>query len=346
MRKLIYRDLDEFASSIEGMEGHFVPTSRQTSEWWIQRADGRCHWLQAFQTGSPATFAGQGKSDLVTVAAPITQLGQVRVNGQILGPDEFVLLHEGQPFAFSSPDVVCWAGLAIPQRTLLIPPEVVPARSDKGPRVRTRATDLDRLRRLIIRVLIHLESPDFTEPVASMTLEQELALCLTRILEHSTMPSITRRVTRPPVPRSRIIARTLALIDAHQGEPLFISDLCSAAEVSERTLRNIFHEYFGVGPMRLLKAIQLQNIRLALLRADPHRDKVTHIAAQYGVSDFSLFARNYKAMFGETASSTMRTAPAEVRGKRSEFDWLYYAARIVVDDDRTVLTQAPSGGKG
>ncbi|HEY0680996.1 MAG TPA: helix-turn-helix domain-containing protein [Steroidobacter sp.] len=332
MRKLVYRDLDEFASSLDGIEGHFVPTSRQTAEWWIQRSDGRCNWLQAFQTGSPATFAGQGKSDTVTVAAPITQLGEVRVNGDVLGPDEFVVLHADQPFTFTSQNVVCWAGFTIPKLALLIPAEVVPKRSSNGPRIRAEPTHLDRLRRMVSRTLNHLERVDFTEPGIAAALEQELAVCLTTLLECSSTPSRPRRVTRPQFPRNRVIAHTLALIEARQGEPLFIRDLCRAAEVSERTLRNIYRDYFGVGPIRLLKAIQLQNIRMALLRADPHEDKVTHIAAEHGVWDFSLFARNYKAMFGETPSLALHTPTAAVRSKRSKFSWLHYAARIVMDD--------------
>ncbi len=34
-------------------------------------------------------------------------------------------------------------------------------------------------------------------------------------------------------------------MNAHEGQPLFIDDLCRATQVSERALRNIFHEFFG-----------------------------------------------------------------------------------------------------
>ena len=70
-------------------------------------------------------------------------------------------------------------------------------------------------------------------------------------------------------------------------------DLCRATGVAERTLRNIFHEYFGVGPIRFLKVRQLQDIRQALLAADSTHETVTRIAARFGIWDFSLFARNY-----------------------------------------------------
>ena len=85
--------------------------------------------------------------------------------------------------------------------------------------------------------------------------------------------------------------------------------------------------------MRLLKVRQLREIRAALLRADPQRDTVTRIAARFGIWDFSLFARNYKALFGESPSRTLRTPPNEVKA-RSSLSWLHYASRIFIDDMR------------
>jgi AraC-like DNA-binding protein len=58
--------------------------------------------------------------------------------------------------------------------------------------------------------------------------------------------------------------------------------------------------------MRLLKVRQLREIRSALLRADPATGTVTNIASQFGVWDFSLFARNYRALYGVSPSETLR----------------------------------------
>jgi AraC-like DNA-binding protein len=121
------------------------------------------------------------------------------------------------------------------------------------------------------------------------------------------------------------------LIDASEGQPLFIDDLCNATQVSERTLRNIFQEYFGVGPMRLLKVRQLREIRSALLRGDPIADTVTKIAARFGVWDFSLFARNYRALYGEAPSQTLRKPRDRGNALRDDEEmtptWIAFAAR-------------------
>jgi AraC-like DNA-binding protein len=159
--------------------------------------------------------------------------------------------------------------------------------------------------------------------------ESDLAVALTRALEQSLPAERTRHQGRPQFSRARVIASVLALMDANQGEPLFIEDLCRATEVSERALRNIFCEYFGVGPMRLLKVRQLHEIRAALLVTQPQHDTVTQVAARFGLFDLSLLARNYKRLFGESPSQTL-SRPAE-SPDRVSVGWLQYASRVFLD---------------
>jgi AraC family ethanolamine operon transcriptional activator len=287
--------------------------------------------LQQIQIGSPTTFAGDGESGSYTLGLPMTDPRQIRIDGHFLEPDAYILLHEDQPFTFTGQDVVRWAGVSVPKNSPLISAEVLMAASSgSGPRTRTALPYLDRLRGLTARAISGADTVDFSHPSAALAAEEEIAICLTHVLERS-MKVLDRHVGRPQFSRGRVISRTLSLIEANEGQPLFIDDLCRATQVSERTLRNIFHEFFGVGPMRLLKVRQLREIRAALLRADAQRDTVTRIAARFGIWDFSLFARNYKALFGESPSRTLRTPPSENK-VRSSLSWLHYASKIFIDD--------------
>jgi AraC family ethanolamine operon transcriptional activator len=331
MARLVFRDFDEFAEAITGVDGRFIPTARSTSEWWTEAVRPGSLSLQQIQIGSPTTFAGDGEFGRYTVGLPMTDPTQIRIDGHFLEEDAFLLLQEDQPFTFTGADVVRWAGVSIPTDTGLVAPELFQAtRSGNGPRTRTALAYLDRLRWVTERAIS--SNIDFSEPAAIAAAEEEVAICLTHVLERSVKVQ-DRHVGRPQFSRSRVIARTLALIEANEGQPLFVDDLCRATQVSERTLRNIFHEFFGVGPMRLLKVRQLREIRAALLRADPARDTVTRIAARFGIWDFSLFARNYKALFGESPSRTLRTPPSNHK-VRSSLSWLHYASRIFIDDMR------------
>ena len=284
--------------------------------------------LQEFQIGSAATFAGQGESTTFTVALPSDHRG-LRVDGRDVAPGSFIAFRETEPLTFASNDVTRWVGVSVPTNTSMIAPELFDRDSRRGPRWCTRLAPLVRLQELIRRFVSAGEPLD--EPAAAKTAAEEIALCVARMLEHSR-EFTDRSAVRPQLSRKRVISRSLMLIEANLGQPLFIEDLCRATQVSERTLRNIFNEYFGVGPMRLLKVRQLHEIRAALLRAEPPYETVSKIAARHGVWDFSLFARNYKALFGEAPSRTLRTPSTAARKGDGKLSWLELASRIFIDD--------------
>lgn len=329
MARIVFRDFDEFAESMVGISGRFIPTARSTSEWWREAVCPGRTALRQMQIGGPATFAGDGEPGSYTLGLPMTDPTRIRIDGHFLDEDVFLFLHEDQPFTFTGQDVTRWAGITIPTDTAFIAPSVIEARRSRtGPRVRSKLPSLNRLKWTVERAIA--SSTNFRPATAAAALDEEVTICLTHLFEHSSTVT-DRHVGRPQFSRSRVIARTISLIEASEGQPLFIEDLCRATQVSERTLRGIFHEFFGIGPMRLIKLRQLQEIRAALLRADPQRDSVTRIAARFGIWDFSLFARNYKALFGESPSRTLRTPPSYMK-RRSILSWLGYASKIFVDD--------------
>ena len=327
----VYRDFDEFADALAGIEGRFIPTARSTSEWWLAAVSANSIGLQEFQIGSPSTFAGQGQAGTFTLAIPIHHRG-LRVDGQVAAPDSFIAFCETQPLTFASGAATGWVSVSVPTNSTIVAPELIERHSQRGSRSCTDLSTLVRLQELIQRLMSAGESVN--EPAAAKAAEQEIAVCIARFLDHSRGLDDSNAL-RPQLSRNRVISRCLALIETNLGQPLFIEDLCRAAQVSERTLRNIFYEYFGVGPMRLLRVRQLHEIRAALLRAGSSGDTVTRIASQHGVWDFSLFARNYKALFGEAPSRTLRTPPTALRNENRKLSWLELASRIFVDD--TVL---------
>ena len=92
---------------------------------------------------------------------------------------------------------------------------------------------------------------------------------------------------RPAVPRSEIVRRSMDFVDQQNREYLAVEQLAAVAGVSERTLRDAFHQYFGVAPVQYLKLRTLHQVRTALKSADPSVTTVTEIATQFGVWHFS-----------------------------------------------------------
>jgi transcriptional regulator GlxA family with amidase domain len=96
---------------------------------------------------------------------------------------------------------------------------------------------------------------------------------------------------------------------ATRSEPhLKLSELCTAIGVPERTLRLCCAEFLGVSPIRYYLLRRLNMARSALRRANPETASVAEIARDHQFVELGRFAVAYRAIFGETPSSTLRRA--------------------------------------
>ncbi|HEY8539911.1 MAG TPA: helix-turn-helix domain-containing protein [Steroidobacteraceae bacterium] len=326
MTRTVFDDFDEFADAIKGAAGRFVPTALSREPWWIESATlGRIE-LQQFQIGGAAAYAGIGAPDTLTIGIPLSDPRRIRVDGHALEHNSLIYLKPDQPFTTAAREPTRWLAISLPlhangSSASLFDGEQVLASLEPGTRAQTRPETLDRLRELAVRI----GTGEFLDPAAAASAEKEAIAAVLSAIEASSA-TLDRHIGRPQVPRTRVISRALALMESKKGKPLFIDELCRATDVSERTLRNVFQEYFGVGPIRMLKVRQLLEIRAALLEADPGHDTVARTAARFGVWDFSLFARNYKALYGESPSETLRKAQRKSADAGPR--WITYAARI------------------
>lgn len=88
------------------------------------------------------------------------------------------------------------------------------------------------------------------------------------------------------------------------GASFYVTDLCKAAGVSERTLEYAFKAILGMTPMAYLIRLRLHRVRQALLSAPPGTT-VSTVALKWGFWHFGDFARAYKECFGELPSDTL-----------------------------------------
>jgi AraC family transcriptional regulator, ethanolamine operon transcriptional activator len=98
------------------------------------------------------------------------------------------------------------------------------------------------------------------------------------------------------------------------GERVQISDLCRAADVSERTLECAFKEVMGLSPAAYLIRLRLHRVHAALLAAEPRSTHVSAEALKWGFWHFGEFSRAYKRCFDELPSITLRREPVSQVG--------------------------------
>jgi AraC family ethanolamine operon transcriptional activator len=138
----------------------------------------------------------------------------------------------------------------------------------------------------------------------------ERSLLSACVLAGASDPQCTAAHTDWLSPRdhARVLRRALAHLQEHAEQPVYTLDLCASTGVSERTLRTVFREYFGMGPMHYLKLHRLQQVRRALCSHSPVTPSVKSIALAHGFWELGRFAADYRRLFGESPSDTLRTA--------------------------------------
>ena len=108
----------------------------------------------------------------------------------------------------------------------------------------------------------------------------------------------------------RILRATRAYIRENVGEAVSIADLCDAAATSERTLRNACEIITGESPMAFLRAMRLNQVRRSILNADDSVS-ITQIGTRWGFLHMPQFSKDYRALFGELPSETVRRQLAD-----------------------------------
>lgn len=109
-----------------------------------------------------------------------------------------------------------------------------------------------------------------------------------------------------PFQRSQLIKQAEDYMLSHLHQPLTLTQLCKALGTSSRALSYGFQEIFGMSPMAYLKVLRLQSVYRALKTADTANQTVANIANQCGFWSLGHFSRDYKQMFGELPSQTIR----------------------------------------
>jgi AraC family ethanolamine operon transcriptional activator len=101
--------------------------------------------------------------------------------------------------------------------------------------------------------------------------------------------------------------RAEAWLRQNLSDPPTIAALCAALGTSERTLHEAFREHLDATPKAYLKVLRLEAARRDLLHG-PEGMRVTDVALDYGFLHFGWFSQDYRRLFGETPSQTLKRA--------------------------------------
>jgi AraC-like DNA-binding protein len=112
---------------------------------------------------------------------------------------------------------------------------------------------------------------------------------------------------------AEIMARFEDHLSSHCCKRVPMPELCSAVGVLERTLRIRCAKSLGMSPGNYAQLRRLNLARSTLRRVDAATVTVAEIARRYGFSELGRFAGAYRAVFGETPSTTLRDSRSNIR---------------------------------
>ena len=109
-----------------------------------------------------------------------------------------------------------------------------------------------------------------------------------------------------PFRRYSLVKKAEEISKSYRDKPLTLQKLCEELQTSRTALSSGFEEVFGISPMAYIKIQRLNGVRRALINADPNIKTVMDVAQEWGFWNAPHFAKDYKEMFGELPSKTLR----------------------------------------
>jgi AraC family transcriptional regulator, ethanolamine operon transcriptional activator len=308
-----FPEADELATAFRGTQLRITPKSRASGTWsllplalergFVQFADEPCGTL---------TY-GSVSRDIAGFGVALNASGNYRMNGFPVSGNVFALFGPGAAQFGSSSGPSRWAAVSFapidlgaalgalrggdsqPLGTVFRPILASPA-------IASAAVDL------LFSALRTVErDPDaLAAPGARVSLERALLDTFARAVASADPHAVADRAK---LPATRLVRQCEDYLETHLHTPVYVADLCTLTGASERTLRNAFHTVYGLGPTRYLVQRRLAAARRALRHAQPG-DTVTSIATRNGLWDLGRFAADYRALYGEPPSATLRAARA------------------------------------
>lgn len=117
-------------------------------------------------------------------------------------------------------------------------------------------------------------------------------------VDTSDLPNLERR--------KKLVNRACELMMGHADEPMSILEVCSHVGASRRKLNYCFQDVLGTTPIKYLRTLRLNSVRRSLRQACPGTT-VQDVASHWGFWHLSQFAQDYKKLFGELPSTTIKT---------------------------------------
>jgi AraC family ethanolamine operon transcriptional activator len=296
------RDFDEQATLLEGWNQHYSQLSSGTFEGAITELVFEDVHLFMEYTSRALHQSGKLDSDTLAVGVPMRHgQGGVFCGTAMKGPAAH-LFSGADGFDFYSPTRLLMGGLVVSRHAfqdwLHDRPAVFP-----DDRARLQTVDPQTLREAgsFLWTVFDLcqRSPQLLErPLFRDRLRNSVFSCLADIADEPGQPANGLSSSQ----RRSLVQAVRDYVENRPDDPVSIDDVCRDLGVSRRSLQYSFQDTLGINPASFIRARRLNKVREMLREGD----SVTEAATAWGFWHFGHFSHEYKKLFGELPSDTLR----------------------------------------
>jgi len=306
----IATDVDAHAANLSGWNQQYDQLSSgkfygKINEIWMGRLQLFCEFTSHTVRQSCKPWQGSWWFGI-----PVHNFDLSRIGSYCIGKDAIAVRPGSADFELLTPENFEILGVVVEQRELIEHAEMTEHVSlsplcFNAFLLNTGQNKKAQLQSLFQQILAEVkECPRLLEhPSSRQTIRSSILQALAEACSIQAQPI---QPNRTEINHHVLVLRIREYILEHQDEPVTISGICRHFFVSRRTLQNAFHSVTGMNPVAYLRAVRLNQVRRMLRDHNSGVRSVQDAAAQCGFWHLSQFACDYRKLFGELPSESLR----------------------------------------
>lgn len=312
-RVLAFSDPYSYQSAIHGAQFEVLVTGRGEFHAELTQIELPRLWIQSGRESLPRILRGSVDADRPAIAFLLGEDAPAMFRcGRIVSSGD-IIVDDAHPMHSRTEAASHWGSLSLTTADLAAAGKAIAGRELTAPsRAYIARPGTSRMARL---VRLHKRAVHLVRTAPDKIAHPQVARALDQALVHAMVMCLTEA---EPVDDATGAHRHLAIIErledvltANQGEPMYLAEICAATGATERTLRACCQEHLGMGVIRYLWLRRMHLAHRALNLAAPTTTTVTEIATKCGFWELGRFSVEYRALFHEAPSASLRRPPAD-----------------------------------
>lgn len=301
-----HKDFYDFLSDIKFLKLDGMVANLKTPEWKTHSLVVGELGLQYGWAGGASITNGKLNGDGHLVHIPLN--GSCKANGKSMVSDSVLICVPDVEYIISFNDVHDWLNLFIPMNVVkqILQKNHISETNQINGVVHVGKDSVLKLKKVlqdIFNLVEKANGPPKGLPSNGKAQKEIIAIYENIILKPPVIEQMG--VGRRIIDRTQIMTLIKNKLQSEPLDSIFVESLAEAANVSGRTLRNIFMDYFGISPLRYLIIYKIHAARKVLQDSNPSSTTVSNVASKFGFGHFGRFASSYRGLFGERPLDTL-----------------------------------------